>query len=258
MTLTNPAAAHIPPFSAPSWLLLGAEPLRAFCELASTQFMNKTALPKGDGHPVVLFPGLAVDASAMGPMRDMCRSLGYEAHDWGRGLNTGASGDIDEWLDALTDEVAALGKGSRQRISLVGWSLGGVFAREVAKKLGPGRVRQVITLGTPFTGNVEHTCVGMLYRLFSGANPAESLEMVQRLGTPPDVPTTSIYSRSDGVVAWQACLQVGTHARIENIEVSSSHSGLAWNADVFAIVADRLAQPEKVWRPYQAPMAAAA
>ena len=116
-------------------------------------------------------------------------------------------------------------------------------------------MRQVISLGTPLTGNVEHTLVGMLYRLLNGAHPAVTLDMVQRLGTPPRVPTTSIYSRSDGVVAWQACLQASAHARVENIEVSGSHSGLVWNVEALAVVADRLAQPEKSWRPYKAPLA---
>lgn len=251
MNSTHPAAAHSTPFGAPSWLLLGTEPLRALCEFASAQFMNKARLPQGDGHPVVLFPGLASDARAMRPLRDTCRSLGYEVHDWGRGWNTGPTGDIDEWLAALADDIAALTRETRQRVSLIGWSLGGIYAREVAKKLGARRTRQVITLGTPFTGNVEHTRAGFLYRLLNGAHPAVSPAMARRLATPPAVPTTSIYSRNDGVVAWQACLQDCTNARTENIEVSGSHSGLVWNADVFGLIADRLAQPETAWRPYR-------
>ena len=252
MKTSQPAAAHSPPFGAPSWLLLGAEPLRAVCEFAGAQFMNKARLPQGDGHPVVLFPGLASDARAMRPLRDMCRGLGYTAHDWGRGWNTGPAGDIDEWLSALADDIATLTRAHHQRVSLIGWSLGGIYAREVAKKLGAARTRQVITLGTPFTGNVEHTRAGFLYRVLNGGHPPIDAAMARRLGTPPDVPTTSIYSRSDGVVAWQACLQGSHHAHTENVEVSGSHSGLVWNAHVLAVVAERLSRAEKAWRPYKA------
>lgn len=254
MNPSNPAVAHATPFGAPSWLLLGAEPLRAVCEFAGAQFVNHKRLPQGDGHPVVLFPGLASDARAMRPLRDLCRRLGYSAHDWGRGWNTGPAGDVDEWMAGLANDVAALTRDHRQRVSLIGWSLGGIYAREVAKKLGPARTRQVITLGTPFTGNVDHTRAGFLYRVLNGAHPAVSPDMARRLATPPDVPTTSIYSRSDGVVAWQACLQGGSHPRTENIEVSGSHSGLVWNADVFGVIAQRLSQPEAAWRPYRQPL----
>lgn len=247
----KPAAAHETPFGAPSWLLLGAEPLRAVCEFAAAQFVNPTRLPQGDGHPVVLFPGLASDARAMRPLRDLCRRLGYDAHDWGRGWNSGPSGDIDAWMAGLAEDVAALTRNHHQRVSLIGWSLGGIYAREVAKQLGAAKTRQVITLGTPFTCNVEHTRAGFLYRLVNGTQAAVSPEMARRVATPPDVPSTSIYSRSDGVVAWQACLQRSAHPCTENIEVSGSHSGLVWNADVFSLIADRLAQPEAAWRPHR-------
>ena len=99
MNSNTSAKASAAEGSAPSWLLLGAEPLRAVCELASAQFMNKSSLPAGDGHPVVLFPGLASDARALAPLKGLCEGLGYATYDWGRGFNTGPEGDIDELLD---------------------------------------------------------------------------------------------------------------------------------------------------------------
>ena len=129
-----------------------------------------------------------------------------------------------------------------------------VCSREVAKLL-PGRVRQVITIGTPFGGAENGTRVGWLYRLVSGQPATMSAGLARRLARSPGVPTTSIYSRSDGIVAWQACLQPEGPQR-ENIEVQGSHCGMAWNADVLAIVADRLAQREGAWQKYRpAPLA---
>jgi pimeloyl-ACP methyl ester carboxylesterase len=241
-SLTDSTSVPHPGAGAPSWLLLGAEPLRAVYELASAQFMNKADLPAGDGHPVVLFPGLATDARALGPLTNLCTQLGYAACDWGRGFNTGPEGDVEQWLDGLSHEVSGHARRSGERISLIGWSLGGIYAREVAKKLGPRRVRRVITIGTPFAGSVKQTHAGFVYRMLNGSPATLAPTMARRLAMPPDVPTTSIYSRSDGVVSWQACIQRGGHRSVENIEVSGSHCGLGWNPEVFTIVADRLAR----------------
>lgn len=240
------------PFTAPPWTLTSLEPVRAAWEYAGMRLMSKAALPPGDGHAIVLFPGLASDKHAIGPLKSFCEQLGYAAFDWGRGFNTGPQGDPYIWLDKLAAHVRDLVAAHQAPISLVGWSLGGIYAREVAKRLR-GRVRQVVTIGTPFAGATHHTRAGLVYRLLNG-NDAEFDETMSRtLRTPPNVPTSSIYSRSDGVVAWQACLQPGSRAWTENIEVGGSHCGLGWNSDVFRVLADRLSQPERAWRPYRAP-----
>ena len=241
-----------PPFGAPSLSLLGLEPLRAALEFASMRFMDHGALPVGDGHPVVIFPGLATDKISTGPMKTFCERLGYAGYDWGRGLNTGPHGNVDEWLDELAAHVRAMTRKHKKRMSLVGWSLGGIYAREIAKKL-PGVVRQVITIGTPFAGTGgDETHVGWLYRLVSGHHPALDAQLMRRLRTTPSVPTTSIYSRTDGIVAWQACLERAGCDHAENIEVDGSHCGMGWNPKVLAVIADRLRQPEGAWRPYEA------
>jgi len=247
-TTTLPRA----PNGAPSLGLLGVEPLRAALEYASMRLMNKAALPAGDGHPIVIFPGLATDRRSIGPLKAFCQRLGYVADDWGRGFNTGPQGDVDEWLDGLAQHVDELTAHHDQRVSLIGWSLGGIYAREVAKLLRR-RVRQVITIGTPFAGTAEQTHAAWVYRLVSGQAPLFDEALLRRLRTPPELPTTSIYSRTDGVVAWQACLNPHGTALAENVEVEGSHCGLGWNPKVLAVIADRLRQPEGAWRPYAQP-----
>jgi len=234
----------------PSWTFFGWEPLRAACEYVSMQFMEKVDRISGDGHPVVIFPGLASDKSATAPLTSFCKGLGYEVHDWGRGFNTGPLGDVDDWLDELAPHIAALASEQGRGMSLIGWSLGGIYAREVAKRLP--RVRQVITIGTPFAGSAAQTSAGLIHGLVRGQEAPIDEPLARRLGIAPDVPTTSIYSHTDGIVAWEACIQAGTRRTTENIEVDGSHLGLGWNPAVLSIVADRLSQPDGAWKPYGA------
>ncbi|WKB52479.1 esterase/lipase family protein [Eleftheria terrae] len=236
--------------AAPSFALLCLEPLRAALEFTASRFTRHDDFPAGDGHPVILFPGLAADRAALAPLCDFCGKLGYEAHDWGRGVNTGPQGDLEDWLEQLCEDVQVHTRRVGRRASLVGWSLGGIYAREVAKKV-PEAVRQVITLGAPFGGG-EHAHAGWLTHLLSGQSRSVAELLGERLRTAPPVPTTSIYSRTDGVVAWQSCVEADG-PRCESIEVSdASHIGLVWNARVWQVVADRLSQPEGQWRPYAA------
>lgn len=225
----------------PSLALLGAEPFRAAFEFASQKLSKPAPARPGDGHPVIIFPGLGTDGKAVATLRAHCRALGYDAHDWGQGFNTGPKGDLDTWLHALKSQVHRLLQGQTQQATLIGWSLGGLYARELGKLLAP-RVRQVITIGTPFNAEADHTNVGWLFRLLSGSAPVMDPALSQRLGTPPPVRTTSIYSRSDGVVAWQTCRHATASALVHDIEVDSSHMGMGWNKDVLNAVADRLAQ----------------
>jgi len=233
--------------NAPTWSFLGMEPLRAVIEYASMQLMNTTSFPQGDGHPVVIFPGLVSAQNSTAPLKDFCSRLGYTAYDWGLGINTGPEGDVDAWIDRLASHVRDLTSPHRQQISLIGWSLGGICAREVAKQL-PGRVRQVITMGTPFRGTAEQNDLTWIHGPAGGQRPEVNKEFMTRLSRAPDVPTTSIFSRSDGVVDWQACIHDGKQGRTEDVEVDSSHFGLGWNPEVLSIIADRLGR-KKAPRP---------
>lgn len=231
--------------SAPSLTLLATEPVRAAFEYARMCAMPRQDFPRGAHHPVVIFPGLATDKRFVAPLAVHCEALGYTTYDWGRGYNTGPDADLDVWIDALARDIHDLVSAHPEKVTLIGWSLGGIYAREVAKRL-PMRVRQVITIGTPFAGDGRDTNVGWLYRLLTGQEPAMNPGLSRRLRNAPPVPSTSIYSRRDGVVAWRACRQA-SGPRSENIEVDSSHLGLTWHPDVLAIIADRLAQDERAW-----------
>ena len=237
------------PIKRPSLALLGAEPWRAALEFLSHKLMPDSPAVKGDGHPVLIFPGLGADGKSVAPLRKVCESLGYSAFDWGRGYNTGPQGDVDAWLAALANHSTELLRDYNQTATLIGWSLGGLYARELGK-LMPGRVRQVITIGTPFNADADHTNVGWLYRLLSSNTPSFDDELSQRLRLAPPVPTTSIYSRSDGVVAWQSCRHAGRRAEVQDIEIQGSHIGMGWNPSVLRVVADRLAQRPGDWKPY--------
>jgi len=233
-------------YSAPNtsaWTFLGLEPMLAVFEYTRMQLMNTVSLPPVDCHPVVIFPGLASNHNSIAPLRDFCRKLGYTAYDWGLGVNTGPQGDVDAWIDDLARHVRKITAAHGERMSLVGWSLGGICAREVAKKL-EGHVRQVITIGTPFGGAADQNHLGWITGLSSGRTSRQDKELMARLRRAPEVPTTSIFSRSDGVVAWQACIHDGDQEQTEDIEVDGSHCGLGWNPEVLAIVADRLGRPE--------------
>lgn len=240
------------PIHRPSIALLGTEPWRAAVEF----FAHKLNAPcisgsgGGDGHPVVIFPGLGTDGSAVAPMRTHCEALGYDAFDWGEGFNTGPKGEVDHWLSQLASRVSISLGSYDQSATFIGWSLGGLYARELAKLL-KGQVRQVITIATPFNATRDHTNVGWLYRLLGGEAASFDSALTARLKRAPPVPTTSIYSRRDGVVAWQTCLHDKPSAHVQDIEIYSSHIGMSWNNATLKIVGDRLSQKPGKWRPYR-------
>jgi len=205
--------------------------------------------PRGDGHSVLVLPGFTAGDESTVVLRRFLSRLGYNALPWELGQNTG-SYDIQE---QLVRRFYKLTKSVEGKISLVGQSLGGVYARELANQFGPS-VRQIITLGSPFSSTGPETTnalVGRLFRYMSGMDHDQMRDQMLRFPKrPPPVPCTAIYSKSDGVVHWSACLEFpGDQA--ENIEIIGSHSGMALNPAVFHVLADRLAQAEGSWRPFQ-------
>ncbi|MDB5870904.1 MAG: hypothetical protein JWQ07_346 [Ramlibacter sp.] len=231
---------------APPLSLLATEPLRAFLDYVAAR-VGRPAEPIGDGHPVVVYPGLAGGAMTTLHLRRFLKDSGFTVHDWAGGINTGPEGVLDEWLAGLEQRVQDLHRSHGRRVSLVGWSLGGVYAREIAKRC-PDRVRQVVTLGTPFgaLGGANHA--GAVYKLFKRDAEPLTPELEARLRQCPPVPTTSIYSKTDGIVSWRGCIEKRT-GRSESVEVAASHLGMGTHPEVLRIVANRLAQPEGQWRP---------
>lgn len=232
----------------PSTWLLALE-MRAFLEFGALlpAWPLLARAPRGDSHPVMVFPGLSANDVSTAPLRRYLRSLNHMPWGWDQGFNFGPRpGVLDEARDNLVRTFEAAGR----KVSLVGWSLGGVYAREMAKEL-PHMVRGVITLGTPFAGSHKATNAWRIYQLASGRN-VEHEAASYDLPTAPPVPTTSIYSRTDGVVAWQGSVQSPSklNPRTENIEIMASHVGLGFNPSAWWAVADRLAQPEGDWKPF--------
>ena len=146
----------------PGWVRLALE-MRAGWEygasLAVTPLLSLA--PRGDGHPVLVFPGLITGDFSTLPLRNYLRSRGYATYPWGLGINRGPrEGVVDACfalLDKLSDEHG-------RAVSLIGWSLGGIYAREL-DKARPASVRQVITMGTPFTGHPKATNAWRIYEL---------------------------------------------------------------------------------------------
>jgi len=205
---------------------------------------------RGDGHPVLVLPGLVQSDLSTRPLRSFLKARGYDARGWGLGRNTGRSGLVDE---ALVQRLRALHEQHGRKISVIGWSMGGLFARDLARR-APEAVRQVITLGSPFTGPAKASNAWRLYELLSGERAGDP-DVVKRFRGALGVPTTSIYSRRDGIVAWQCCVNE-PGPQTENIAVTSTHCGMGHHPAVLYAVADRLAQPEGRWTPFAPPNAA--
>ena len=202
--------------------------------------------PKGDGHPVLALPGFLASDLSMVPMRRYLRELGYDAHAWRMGRNLGG---LARMRDALRARLAEIHAATGRKVSLVGWSLGGVYARDLALQ-APDMVRYVVTLGSPFANDVRATNATRLYEALSGERLEDYLELRDAIAGDLPVPTSSIYSRSDGIVNWRTCL-VHPSDKAENIEVHfASHIGLGVNPAALWAVADRLAQPDGEFSPF--------
>lgn len=242
---TLPRTRHAKTVRAPSMLLLMRE-AAAWAELGAYAAAAPLwgLAPRGDGHPVLVLPGLNLGDLSTQPLRDFLRARGFDAVGWGLGRNTGRAGLVDE---SLLKQLHALHERDGRKVSLVGWSMGGLFARDLARQ-APEAVRQVITLGSPFAGPAKASNAWRLYEALSG-DRADDAQFLERFGGPLAVPATSIYSRRDGIVAWQCCIN-DPGSRVENIAVRSTHCGMGHHPAVLYAVADRLAQPEGQWAPF--------
>jgi pimeloyl-ACP methyl ester carboxylesterase len=212
------------------------------------------AAPRGDGHPVLLVPGFTASDATMVGLRLYLRSRGYRVESWGFGRNTGFK---LKFSHALEQKLRFLHHQHGRKVSLIGWSLGGVYAFYAAHS-APECVRTVISLGSPMRFSAEDfktpLLVRAVYRYFAHPmGPVAHLAHVRAkvLRSPPPMPSTCIYSMTDGVVPPQAARLDDTEGQHENIWVPGSHLGLGFNAAVMWIVADRLAQHESDWRPFR-------
>ena len=235
--------------AAPSFLLTLAEAQRALFEAASLLTLQPLLgrLPRGDGHPVMVLPGFMATDQSTAVFRGQLGRLGYDVRPWGLGRNLGPRGDL---LEVMIDATVALAAERGRPVSLVGQSLGGIYAREVARR-SPDSVRQVITLGSPFGtmgGGGTNSGVARLFQMSTGRSPAQARREYGfgDLREPPPVPSTAIFSRTDGIAHWRICIERDTPTT-DNVEIVGSHCGMAFNPIVLWVTANRLAQPAAQW-----------
>ena len=239
-------------------LLYSLTEWRALFEMALLPYAVPCLMtaPRGDGHPVLLLPGFMADEATLVALKIFLSSRGYAVETWGFGRNVGFS---SRHAQALEQKIRYMHHQSGRRVSLVGWSLGGVFAMYGAHQ-APECVRSVVTLGSPVSvdaqGSKSPKLVQALYRLIAhplGPDAHSMQPRAKRLRQREAlaVPVSCLYSLGDGVVPPQEATLHGDPALHENIRVAGSHTGLGFNAMVLAIVADRLAEPEGAWQPFK-------
>lgn len=230
---------------APSPLLLALEG-RAIFEwaacVAAWPLLSQAA--RGDGHPVLVLPGLAASDSSTWPLRRFLEGRGYAVYPWEQGLNRGPREGV---VRKVLAQMRSIQREHGRKLSLVGWSLGGAMAHALAVR-EPQRVRSVITLGSPLGGNPKASNAWRLFEFVSGVR-ADDPRLRALMRRSPSVPSTSILSKSDGIVAWPMSL-VAHSEQSENIQVSASHLGMGANPAVLWAIADRLAQAEGQWKAF--------
>ena len=205
--------------------------------------------PRGDAHPVLVLPGLMASDVSTRVLRVWLRRLGYPVVGWELGRNRGPTQEVLDALPRLLDRLAAE---HGTAVSIVGQSLGGIFARTLARK-APRQERQVISLGSPFAAvGPDDSPAARVYRRYSGSHSTRRPSSTRSPAAPLPVPSTAVYSRWDGVVDWRACRQQ-PGPRSENVAVHASHLGMGHDPAVLWVVADRLAQPRHDWQHFQRP-----
>ena len=223
--------------------------------LEGTAFLEWSALaltwpflasaPQGDGHPVMVLPGLMAGDASTWPLRVFLDRIGFVGLGWDQGLNRGP---VNGTVKKLADRIRGIEREHGRKLSLVGWSLGGAMAHALAQRM-PNRVRSVITMGSPLDGHPHASNAWRLFEAVSGMRVTDR-SLRGLMGKAPKVPTTNLLSKSDGIVHWRASM-LPKCAQSESIEVNATHLGFGANPLVLWMIAERLSQPEGQWRAFQ-------
>ena len=234
----------------PSLFWLFTETGRAMTEYSLSLPYRKLLrhVKAGDSHPVLVVPGFMTTDTSTVALRDFIEQLGYTPYGWEQGRNYAAV----ELIDVLAQRLEDIYKEHGQKVSLIGWSMGGIYARQIAKRY-PEYVRQIITLGSPFAGITEPNNVSWIYNLLTWSR-IENVDpwLISDLPKPAPVPTTAVYSKQDGIVPWKVCREQVVDEWHQNVQVRGSHLGLGVNPAVMAIVADRLQYDQESWKGFKA------
>jgi len=249
--MTATPAPHSPRRRA---LLAATEPARTLATAGSMAALLPLLrwAPRGEPHPVLVLPGLMASDLSTRVLRAWLGRLGYPVVGWALGRNRGPTQEVVSELPLLVDRLASEHGTS---VSIVGWSMGGIYARRLARR-APRQVRQVISLGSPFAladrGGDDSPGARAYQRLRPVGATGRIHASRTSLARPLPVPSTAVYSRWDGVVDWRACRQE-PGPQSENVAVWSSHLGMGHDPAVLWVVADRLAQPRDAWRRFERP-----
>jgi pimeloyl-ACP methyl ester carboxylesterase len=225
---------------------------RAFAEL-SAFYMSAPLLGlgrRGDGHPALVLPGFGASDRTTTPLRSALRRVGYQVHGWQLGSNRGSN---SETVERTIEHLRTVCDRSGQQVSVIGHSAGGMLGRALARA-APELVRQVITVGSPFRfRRGDRSSISAVAELIRDPNSRPlSRRPREELLPPLPVPTTAVYSRTDGIVDWRSCIEAAGDRR-ENVEVRSSHAGLLHHPAVLVVILDRLSQPPGQWAPFDPP-----
>jgi hypothetical protein len=237
----------------PSIFKLALE-MRTFFEAGSfaLSYPWLQATPKGDGHPVLVLPGFLASDFSTKLLRTFLKSRNYKAYGWSLGRNMGRHSDpITACGPAIIKRLADIYQWHGEKVTVIGWSLGGIYARELAR-LHPEMVRQVVSMGSPFCNNQRANHATKIFEKTSGYKLSDMCpKLLKNMPLPPPVPSTSFYSKSDGITAWQCCVEQESEFT-QNIEVVCSHMGYGHHPAVMWALADRLAQADGQWQPFKA------
>lgn len=237
------------PIKRPSFYKYVGEHFKVWNELRKFyKYRKNKKIPKtGDGHPVLVLPGFMGSDFSTKEFRKFLKKLGYTAYKWDLGRNYGKISQLNILLKKIQD----LHDTHQSKVSLIGWSLGGVYARQLAKAK-PSLVRQIITMGSPFAGIDEPNNAHWLYSLINSNREISDSDKkwMEDIISPAPVPTTAIYSKEDGIVPWEACMEPVEDELHQNIEIKGTHFGLGINLTVWAIAEDRLQYSAENWSKY--------
>lgn len=196
--------------------------------------MNYRGLVKekqGNGERIILFPGFLSTESSMYPVKHFLQRIGYAPEYWGLGIN---KGNVEAYRDALIEQL--LSEESTEKIDLVGWSLGGVVAREVARVL-PERINSIFLFGSPIKG--PRFTVGSDYYGEEETDRITHLLEEFEVSNPVSVPTTIVFTKKDNIVSWPSCIDTSSE-EVKHYEVSSTHLSLGIDPQVWQLLSEHL------------------
>lgn len=210
----------------------GAEAARLILAMPLLRMQSK----RGKGEPVLVLPGFMADDHSTFVLRQFLNSIGYKSYPWGLGINRKRMMDL---LPQITQQVRDLSEEYAQKVRLVGWSRGGILAREIARDY-PELVDRVITIGSPVKGGISISSIGPLVQRETGMSSQQLSNLFRlRQRTAINVPIRAIYSRLDGIVSWKACID-DVNENVEHFEIRGSHIGMGTNVEVFKLLAKLL------------------